>query len=157
MIPTASKHKLPGHLSYPIGAQALTEGLAGAPHLDSLTVSFWDQPVWPASRFQKILADKQPYVIMAAAHDPVRKPGYGGSNSFVESGWYDEKWKLTVYPVLRELRHMANELLREKGLGLITQWLRCSTQAVWLLHYHRIELIFHPLEESITTTEENGV
>ena len=47
MIPTQYKAKLPRHLSYPIGAESLSEALAGAPHVESLSVTFSVQAVWP--------------------------------------------------------------------------------------------------------------
>jgi hypothetical protein len=156
MIPTRYKAKLPKHLSYPIGAEALTEGLVGAPHAEALAVSFWGTPVWPGSRFQKALAEEQPYVVLAATHEPARKPGYGGAQALVESGWYDEKWELTVYPVVRELRHLASQLLKEQGLPLIAEWLRSSQQAGWATRQHRVELVFDPTEETITGKKVSG-
>lgn len=157
MIPTRGKAKLPKHLSYPIGAEALTEGLAGAPHAEALTVSFWGTPVWPGSRFQLALAEEQPYVVLTAKHEPARKPGYGGAQFLVESGWYDEKWELTVYPVIRDLRHLANRLLKDQGLSLIVEWLRSSRQAGWDDRQQRIELVFNPTEGTITGKFVNGV
>ena len=40
MIPTRYKSKLPGDLSYPLGAQAVSEALAGVPQFDALTLTF---------------------------------------------------------------------------------------------------------------------
>src|SRR6266702_4688258 len=102
MIPTRHKAKLPRHLSYPIGAEALADGLVSAPHAEELSLSFWGKPVWPESRFQQALAQQQPYKVLVAEYCPSHKPGYGGPQALVERGWYDEKWQLTVYPVVRE-------------------------------------------------------
>jgi hypothetical protein len=157
MIPTQYKAKLPRHLSYPIGAEALTEGLADAPHAESFSVSFRDEAVWPASRFQQLLAQQHPYKVLVAEYRPPQKPGYIGPQSLVESGWYDEKWQLTVYPVLRELRHRASCLLREQGLPLVVQWLRSSASTGWLTRDHRIELVFNPAEETLSSQESSGV
>lgn len=157
MIPTRHKAKLPRHLSYPIGAEALTEGLGNAPHTEELSVSFWGTPVWPYSRFQRTLAQQQPYKVLVAEFRPFQKPGYRGAQCLVESGWYDEKWLMTVYPVVRELRHLANRLLRERGLPLLVQWLRSSERAGWLTRDQRIELLFNPVEESLSAQEMSGV
>src|SRR5882762_9302868 len=107
MIPTRYKSKLPKGLAYPIGAEALTTALADAPHAASLSVSFYGRPVWPGSRFRETLARRHPYKILAAEFRPSCKPGYSGPEFLVEDGWYDEKWQLTVYPVVRELRYLA--------------------------------------------------
>jgi hypothetical protein len=152
MIPTTYKAKLGKHLSYPIGAEALTEGLAAAPHAESFGMSFWGKPAYQASPFQSAAA-RQPCTVLVAEYRPARKPGYGGANFMVESGWYDEKWEVTVYPVVRELRHLANRLIRERGLPLVVEWLRSSKRAGWLSRSQRLELMFNPTEESLSVQE----
>jgi hypothetical protein len=157
MIPTRYKARLPRHLSYPIGAEALTEGLADAPHAESFSVYFGGNPVWPDSRFQQALAQHQPYKVLVAEYRPSRKAGYGGAQFLVESGWYDAQWQLTVYPVVRELRHLANRLIRERGLPLVAEWLRSSKRAGWLTRDQRIDLVFNPVEELLSVQEISGV
>lgn len=144
MIPTCYKAKLSRQQSYPIGAEALTEGLAGAPHLDAFSV--WFSSGW---RLQKLLARRVPYTILTAEYRRPRKMGYIRAD--------DEEWRLTIYPVIRELRHSANRLLREVGLLLVTQWLRPSEQASWLFRDQRIELVFDPVAESLSSQEATGV
>jgi hypothetical protein len=156
MIPTRHKAKLPRYLSYPIGAQALTEALASAPRAEAFTVSFWGKPVWPDSRFRRDLAEQHPYTILVAEYRPREKPGYGGCRSLAEKGWYDEKWQLTVYPVVRELRHLANRLLLDRGLPLVVEWLRSSQRAGWVSRTQRIELVFHPAAELVSANEVTG-
>jgi hypothetical protein len=152
MIPTMQKAKLPPHLSYPVGAEALTEGLADAPHAESFGVTFWHNPFWPRSRFRQALAQQQQYKILVAEYRPSQKPGYGRAQSLV-----NEKWQLTVYPVARELRHLSNRLLLERGLPLVVQWLRASQCAGWLFRDQRIELVFNPAEEALSAQESSGV
>jgi hypothetical protein len=157
MILTRFKEKLSKHLSYPIGAEALTEGLAGAPHVEFLALSFWGHPFWPNSRFQVVLAEHQPYKVLAARYWPAHKLGYGGAPSLMPAGYYDEQWELTVYPVVRELRQLANRLLRERGLPLLVQWLRSSERAGWMSRSHEFELVFSPAEELLAARESSGV
>ena len=147
MIPTYSKAKLSRHMSYPIGAEALTEGLSDGPHIESFTVTFW------ASGFQQVLARGKPYTVLEAKYRAVRNSGYGGK---VTWGSEAEKWQLTVYPVLRELRHVANSLIRERGLPQVVQWLSASEHAGWLSHDQRIELVFDPAEETLSVRESSG-
>ena len=150
MIRTEFKAKLPKHLSYPIGAKGLSEGLAGAPHVEAMTVSFHDHAVWPGSEFRRLLRESVPYTILRAEFRPARKPGYSGSLSLMDIGWYDETWQITVHPVLRDLRHVANGLLREQGLGWLAQWLQSSLAAGWSSQYKTCELIFDPNTGSLS-------
>ena len=157
MIPTRLKAKLPQHLSYPVGAEALSEALAGAPHLESLSVTFRDLAVWPASEFRRLLSARLRYRILSAEFRPARGPGLTGSNEMVERGWYDERWELTVYPVLAEFRHLANRRLREQGLPAVARWLRASDRAGGDPRPRRIELLFDPVNGSLVDQESEGV
>jgi hypothetical protein len=157
MIPTRLKARLPRQLSYPVGAEAISEALAGAPHVEAFSVTFWDEAVWPASEFRRLLLERLPYKVMTAEYQPTRKPGISASDHMVQIGWYDEKWELSVYPVRSEFRQLANRLLREVGLPAIVTWLRSSGRAGWSANWHRIELVFSPADGSIASQESNGV
>lgn len=157
MIPTRHKAKLSRQLSYPIGAEALTESLADAPQVGSLSVAFWGKPVCPGSSFRQDRAQEQLYQVLVAEYRPAQQPGYAGMRFLIERGWYDEKWELHVYPVVRELRHLANGLLRERGLPLVLQWLRSLEQPGWLAREQRIELVFNPVEGTLSAQESSGV
>jgi hypothetical protein len=150
MIPTRRKAKLPRDWSYPIGAEALTKGLAGTPHAEALTVSFWHY-----SSFHR--PENEPYVIFVAQHRSARKPGYSGHRGLVESGCFDQKWELTVHPVPSHLRQAAHQLLRERGLPLVVEWLRSSERPGWTSREQRITLVFSPTPGSISVFEDSGV
>jgi hypothetical protein len=156
MIPTRFKSKLPKTLSFPLGAEAISEALAGVPHVEDFLLSFSDAPLWPASEFKRLLRDGLPYTVFAAEYNPAFRPGYGGMQSLVESGWYDARWSLRVNPVLREVRHLVGQLLREQGLPAVVEWLRESDRAGWDTHQHRIELVFSPAEGTLTVTRKDG-
>jgi hypothetical protein len=157
MIPTRSKAKLPKTLSYPLGAEAISEALAGAPHADELSLSFYDRAVWPATEFNRFIREGLPYRILSAAYMPPLKPGHSAPNTLVESGWYQGHWSITVYPVLRELRHAAGQLLRELGLPAVVRWLRSSGRAGWDTRQHSIGLVFSPTNGTLSIAREDGV
>lgn len=144
-------------MSYPIGAEALTVGLGDAPHVAELRIWFLNEPCWPGSRFRKMLAAKEPYKIFSVKYTPARKPGYTGCNFLVQNGYYEAKWDLNVYPVVRDLRHVAKELLLSEGLASIVQWLRGSQRGGWLERGQFIELIFDPTEKTLTARGTTGV
>ncbi len=157
MIPTKYRNKLPRHLSYPIGAEAISNALAGLPHFEKLTLTFIDQSVWRASEFQRLLLERLPYKIMEASHQPARKPGISTANSMLQDGSYDDKWELRVYPVLAEFRSVANGLLRDQGLPAVAAWLKSSQQRGWTAIGRGIELRFNPAEVSLFSHEHSGV
>jgi hypothetical protein len=142
MIPTGWKSKLPEHLSYPIGAEALSEALAGAPNADSLTLWF-GRSDWPASGTPRALADRLPHDILIAEFWPAN---YRGNN---------EDWSLHVRAVPRDLRHLANRLLHEQGLPHLSRWLHAS-RPDWRSRHQKLTLKFLPAEESITAHESSG-
>lgn len=157
MILTRLKAKLPRHLSYPVGAEAISEALADEPHVASLSVTFWDQAVWPASEFRRLLNERLPYRIMIVEFRPERGPGLIGSAAMIEDGWYDERWELRVYPVLAEFRSTANRLLREQGLPAVSRWLRSSRRAGWLTVPQWVESVFDPTKDALAVREGSGV
>jgi len=151
MIPTRLKAKLPKRLSYPIGAEAISAALTGITHFDELTLNFWNEPVWPGSEFRRLIKDSIPYTILAAEYEPPVKPGYGGKSSLING------WKITIYPVVRALKHLAHRLLMEQGLPLVVDWLGLSRQGGWISRAHRLELVFEPKSESLSQREIVGV
>jgi hypothetical protein len=142
MIPTRHKARLAQSLSWPLGAEAISNALAGAPHYTDLALSFSDAPVRPASEFQRLLRESLPYPLLVAQYSPAIKPGYGGATFLVERGEYEAKWELTINPVRRQVRAVARAALLETGLPAVAEWLRSSRRAGWENHHHRLTLEF---------------
>jgi hypothetical protein len=157
MIPTRFKAKLPKGLSYPLGAEAISQTLAGAPHADELHLSFYGQAVWPAAEFNRLLREGLPYRILSAEYTPPLMPRRIAPKRLVEVGRDQGSWYLTVYPLLCELRPAANHLLREQGLPAVTEWLRSSERSGWDSQQHRIDLVFSPADDKLVVAREDGV
>ena len=151
MIPTRLKAKLPPHLSYPIGAQRISDALAGVPHADELSLTFW-----AASESRRLLAEQLPYAVVVARFRPARKPGYVGSNAMVDAGFFDERWEIEVGPVLRQHRHVAQQLLEQRGMPAIARWLTASSRRGWTSQGRNIRLVFDALEGSLVAEENEG-
>lgn len=154
MIPTRNKIKLPKHLSYPIGAEAVSEALAATPLFERLSLVFW---TWRSAEARRILTERMPYAIVEASYKPCRKPGISASNDMIRRGWFEQECDIWIYAVLSKFRHDANRLLREQGLPAVADWLKSSNQGGWLERHQRIELIFDPTSESLTTRATSGV
>lgn len=157
MIPTTYKAKLPKLLSYPIGAEAISEGLADAPHMEEFTLTFYDTPEWKVSDFQRTLRESLPYPILVAEYKPPSRPGYSGAQFMIEKGWYDKHWSLRVYPVRCELKHTVQQLLLEHGLPALAEWLRSARKSGWESRKHRIKMEFNPADESLSISHEDRI
>ncbi len=144
MIPTQYKSKLPKHLSYPIGSEAISEALEGAPHVEDLSIWFSDISVWPHLEFRRLLVEKLPYKIIVAEFQPAHRSGLE---------WWDYKWELHVCPVLREFRPLAHSLLIEEGLITVAEWLRSSLQPGWESRRQRLTIKFNPAAEGTLSKE----
>jgi hypothetical protein len=153
MIPTRYRSKLPKSLSYPVGAELISTALAGSAHIASLSVRFCSHAVEPASRFQRILSERLPYRSFLAEYDPARKPGLSAADFMIERGWYEERWELTVYPVLREFRHTANQLLRDQGLPAVVTWLGKAEGLARGIVPQQLELMFNPADGTLAVVE----
>ncbi len=156
MIPTQYKAKLPKHLSYPIGAEAISEALEAAPHADSMSIWFSSLAIWAAPGYKRLIVEKLPYKIMMAEFQPARRRGMG-PKSWIEKGWYDAKWKINVHPVLREFRQLAHNLLVEQGLPAVAEWLHSSRQAGWDSRRQRLTFIFNTAEASLSKESWTGM
>ena len=103
LIPTRYKTRLPRELTYPIGAEALSEQLDGVPQFSEFRLCFSDLVSAWKSKFQRIIAEGADYEIVAAHL------------------W--SPFDIYVYPVKRELKHLAKEALFSHGLPKMREWL----------------------------------
>lgn len=157
IIPTRYSSKLPRHLSHPIGAEAVSEALAGSPHAEASSLWFACSPVWRTSESRRLFQERLPYDLMTAIHHPASKPGIGGAHWMIQEGWYDECWELRVNPVLSEFRSLANRLLRDEGLPSISSWLKSSGRRGWAATSRQLALTFDPAAETLSCRESIGV
>ncbi len=137
MIPTRYKSKLPQTLSWPIGAEAISQTLEAMPNGHDFELAFYFDS---SANSQRALREKETYTLVTADFQPARKPGFGGANAYIDEGWYDQRWEIRVSPVLRKLRHLAGCLLREKGLPSIIEWLQASETNGWEQRQHSLHL-----------------
>jgi hypothetical protein len=117
--------------------------------MEALAVYFKDGPAYWASESQRIFRERRPYSILVATYEPAWFGGYGVHG-------HDARWSVWITPVLRESRHLANTLLRQQGLPALARWLRLPKPAGWDQRTHRLDLVFDPIEESLTAQEASG-
>jgi len=103
LIPTLYKVRLSREFSYPVGAELLSEHLAGVPRFSDLRLCFSDVVTVWKSKFQRMLKEGSDYAIIEARL------------------W--EPFELFVYPVQRHLKHAAQDLLISQGLPMLRDWM----------------------------------
>jgi len=155
MIPTRYKSKLPKSLSYPIGAQDISDGLKGVPQEPGLSLGFYDRPTIFASDFQKLRSSNSPYPIMSASFRKVQ-PGFSGSNQDIAEGYYDENWEISVYPVSGEYRSVAKRSLLDDGLPQIRNWLSVNRSPSWKQGRKILEILFLESDGKLLVRESSA-
>ena len=120
LIPTAYKAALPRHLSYPVGAEAVSRALADSPHLSELRLSFHDQVVWPASASQQILKNRHPndFAVEVLVAEQPQHRGFSGLSSSQQSSADLSKIALPKFDLLANLMGQSFSL-REIRLDFV--------------------------------------
>ena len=152
-----TRPKLAQHLSYPIGAKEIKESLGGVLNAEKLSVRFVRDAVYPGREWRKVLANRLPYMIAQVSYHPLLPPSYSTPNQPFMEGWFDQQWELRVYPVLRELRSVANELLVSNGLPAVKTWFEQSDANGWDLLKHSLQLIFDPEKSTLSRVQTDFI
>ena len=109
LIPTAHRQKISRQLSYPAGAEMISEALRGVPHFERLSLSFY--------------ALDTPAKICAAAKRDDPLPILEASYIDFTRLYGEERWRLEVYAVPREDRASVRRALMDEGLPQVRAWL----------------------------------
>jgi hypothetical protein len=136
IIPTRYKVRLSREFSYPIGAEALSEQLAGVPHFDDFQISFSDLVSAWKSKFQKMIAEGADYEIVSVRF------------------W--SPFEISVYPVQRTLKHAAQEALVSHGLPQLRAWtLRQGSRRTTT--FASCGIVFSPQSQGVHIQEQDHV
>jgi len=138
MIPTSNKSKISCKHSYPLGAKTISETLGDLPQSSNFTISFSSYDSHNAS----ISATIRVMNIEYSFHRPK-------SESMMRLGFGTPKWKITVYPVPRQLKHRVKEVTLATGIPLLREWCIAHADITGDEGCERISAIFHPTTEEI--------
>src|SRR6266566_2080298 len=113
-LPTLWKERLPHYLSYPLGAQKISEALAGVTESPNIGLHF-------SNHSKQDHGTQRPYAVLEGGYRRMPR-SFSESNMFIEQGWNDPKWSVTVQAVPRELKHDIQLLLLKEGLPRLKAW-----------------------------------
>lgn len=141
LIPTLYKIRLSREFSYPVGAELLSEQLAGVPHFSEFRICFSDVVSAWKSKFQQMIAEGADYEVIRAR---------------LWSPCFWSPFEIFVYPVKRELKHAAQEALVSHGLPRLREWMiqRGGRDS---LTFASCGIVFSPPTQTVHIQEHNHV
>jgi len=147
MIPTTYKAKIPQTLSYPVGAEKISDVLASVPQLKDLSISFHTfNPV----KHQKGRQEPYPILEVEYVYSPAARTT---SNWVIEAGMCDPRWQITVKPVPRDLKNKVKEELDAVGFPRLVKWMHERKNINGREGCERISFLFDELQGKLQVSE----
>ena len=149
IFPTSSRSNHSKEVSYPIGAEALSQALDGVPQHDRISCDFYGGGAHDHGK-------PQLYVLNVRYEKQARR--FSDSAFALERGVFDPRWKISVFAVPRQLRGAIKLLLLEQGLpDLVRPWLiekshltgQTGGSALWLEHFRADNVLKPTIREEI--------
>ena len=136
IISTRHKEKIPKGFSYPIGAEKLSESILSYVKDDEAEVSFWVKDEYWASSFNEKIKNEEPIKIIHIQYY-VPRTHHSSSNSMIESGHYEPKWKIRINSVPTKYVSSVKKMLLKALQTEAVSWLKGnnSKKQVWERYY----------------------
>ena len=148
LLPTQLRYKLRRGLSYPVGAEILSSQLEGVPQFGEITLYFRG-PERPKP------TPRLPFNALRASFSFLR-PGLSSSTSFIERGWHDPKWDVSVAAVPSASRRQVRQCLIAEGIPAIRKWLSAPRPDTWYEGRKTITISVDPQEEHVKVSESEA-
>ena len=142
MLPTANKHRLPKHLSYPLNASSLSAALVDLPQVDLLRIWF--------HRDTDASESARPIVL---ARYKYWRMGMSACNELEAKGFYGPSWDVWVYSIPSQIAAIAREQLLASGLPQLRAWLCEKRSEIWYESSHQFSLMMSTSDGSLVATE----
>src|ERR1700722_6223772 len=116
VIPTLSRTRISRHLSYPIGAEVISEALTTVPQFAQLQLLFY------SSKFHTPLRSKE-YEFVRIQYLNNAKSGERWPIANLWGRPLQSRWEIAVQPVPRVLRHRIKRYILDSALPQMRDWL----------------------------------
>jgi len=160
MIPTRIKSIIPKFLSYPLGAKAISDALAGVPQAGLLTIQFRFWNDWRRRGMNKpyswIPAWGKPVPVLCVSYSNI-SPTTFSSNDMIARGYYSPKWEISVEAVPRIIKHQIQTKLIAEALPKMRQWLIANAGATGREGGHHLTFFYDDLSNELTSKETSSV
>ena len=98
MIKTSYKEKLPQGMSYPVGAEIVSNALAGVPQYEELQISFWFRDEYWASSYTRKIKGKGEITVLEVSHSSFSRYAF-------------DKWQIHINSVPSTYKKQVSEQL----------------------------------------------
>jgi hypothetical protein len=150
LIPTKWKDDLPKQLSYPIGAELVSQYLKGIPQYAELELRF----SFHTGDLHSIL-NAEIIEVMDAMYRKIEK-SLSFSRSPEDNKWLNPYWAISVYPVPSHLRHRIRQACIDIGLPKMREWLNTERAPNWYHGRKSIKFNYHVSESQMMAEIQNG-
>jgi hypothetical protein len=116
VIPTLSRARISRHLSYPIGAEPISESLASVPQFAEIRLLFY------SSKYHTPLRSKE-YEFLRVEYLNNAKSGEKWPIANLYGRPLQSQWEIAVQPVPRVLRHSVKQYILDSALPQMRHWL----------------------------------
>lgn len=140
ILRTSCKNPISKSLSYPLGAKRISEAVDGISQFDQTSLYFLDSPVGGAMHFERILRDRNPYLVLECSL-------YADGESYLDG---ITSWRISVYPVLRALKAAASDALAQSALPQLREFLSETANLEYTITRSHLKVVFDPMQKSIS-------
>jgi|GEM_PF-2650848 hypothetical protein len=149
IIKTKYKDRLPKGLSYPIGAELLSQQLSEVPQFNAFELSFF----FRCGKLYKVL-NSQSIEFLTLAFKRSEK-SISNTNKRKDSEWVKPHWNIYVSPVPSTIQKKVRKSCLELGFPIIKDWLIKDRPDNWYYGYKFIELTYDIVNETLIVIPES--
>jgi hypothetical protein len=145
MLRTKLKDKVSGDMTYPVGAQTISEALGEFPQQEHLQLYFWCHK--PRKR------DRAAESVHTVAHVSCgkRDASISTPNSWIDMGHCTPYWELGIQAVPRKYRARVKELLLAQGFSQLKAWLLAKRTPLELVEGAGLRLEYDSAKDCLLT------
>lgn len=142
LIPTRYKENLPKDISYPIGAELISQILFGIPQYNDINLSFF---FWGGAEYQRILEADILYFFEASYSKSDKS--VSNTKKREETEWVKPKWEIYVSPVPSKIWRAVKEVCINEGLPMVKEWFIQDRPDNWYYGRKKIKLSYKVSEK----------
>ena len=128
---------LPKDISYPIGAELISQTLMGIPQYDDIRLSFF---FWGGEEYQRII-DADILNFFEASYAKSDK-SVSNTKKREETEWVKPRWEISVRPVPSNIRKVVKESCIIEGLPAVKEWFLKERSKNWYYGRKTIKLLY---------------
>nr|WP_319395940.1 hypothetical protein [uncultured Desulfobacter sp.] len=147
LIPTSYKEKLPKDISYPVGAELISQHLEGVPQFNELKLSFF---FWTGAYHNILNRDIHTFLEVTYSRS---ENSISNTKKNEVTQWVTPEWRIGVSPVPGKIRKKVREVCIAEGFEIIKDWLLKDRPNNWYYGRKSIKLLYDATGEKLQFKE----